>query len=405
MKSRFFVIILSIIFLFCGCNNTGKTETKTKSSESKEKNATIEEIKAIWINYNELNEIINKSADSNALKNNISDVVQKCAKLGLNRIILHVRAFSDAYYMSEIFPINKHLIGKISKDINFDPLKVFCETAHENNLKIDAWLNPYRISYNNDIDKIDNSSFFKEMLSKGNDIAVIKNGIYYNPASEKAQKLIIDGVREILKNYSVDGIHIDDYFYPSADVNFDKASYSDYQKEGGKLGLAQWRRENVSSLVAQVYSVVKSHNEKCIFSISPGGDINKNYTEYFADVERWCSESGYADLIIPQVYFGFENEKMPFEKVVSEWEKIAANGTVKLGFGLACYKYKKADEYAGAGRNEWINSEDIISRQILSVRQQKNYAGFYLYSYSSLFSSKNDEINKIGLQNIESVIY
>lgn len=402
MKKRFFAIVSVLLFLLCGCSNNVEKETKIESPDS---NNNQKEIKAIWINYNELNEIIDKSLNRNDLKNNINEVVLNCKNLGVNRIILHMRAFSDAYYMSELFPINKHLSVKIKQDNKYDPLKLFCEIAHENGLQLDAWLNPYRISYNNNINEIDNSSFFKELLDNGNDISVIESGIFYNPASQKAQKLIIDGVREILKNYDVDGIHIDDYFYPVAGESFDKESYSAYVKSGGSLSLAEWRMENVNSLVAQIYSVVKVHNESCLFTISPSGNINTNYNEYFADVKRWCSESGYADYIIPQVYFGFENEKFPFEKLVSDWEALADSSTVKLCYGLACYKCKSEDEYAGSGKKEWLNSDDIISRQISYIAKQKNYGGFCLYSYSSLFSPKNAEKNKKELQNIKSVIY
>ena len=157
---------------------------------------------------------------------------------------------------------------------------------------------------------------------------------------------------------------MDDYFYPLTSSEFDKTEYDTYKKNEGKLRFSDWRRENVNSLVSSIYSLVHSYSENIVFSISPSGDINKNYSSYFADVKLWLEEEGYADMIIPQLYFGFENETMPFEKVALKWMKLNRDDSVKLVFGLALYKEGQADELAGKGKNEWVENSDIIQRQI-----------------------------------------
>ena len=97
-----------------------------------------------------------------------------------------------------------------------------------------------------------------------------------------------------------------------------------------------------------------------IFSISPSADIEKCKNVFFCDVEKWCREEGFVDLIIPQIYYGFENETMPFEEIVNEWLSVEKDENVKLYFGLAVYKCGATDENAGSGKNEWKENNDII---------------------------------------------
>lgn len=403
MKYKLIAFLLVICFLFSSCNlfNTYEDEKNKINIDSEN------EFRAIWLNYNELCSIINSSENSSELEKNIKNIVNNCKSSGLNRIILHVRAFGDSYYNSEIFPVNECMSDKLKSDKKYDPLEIFCRIAHIENFKIDAWINPYRISYSDDTDKLPENSLVKKMLdsdNSGQDVVVFEQGIFLNPASQKAQGLILSGVREILEKYDVDGIHIDDYFYPTTDSAFDKISFEAYTENNGKLELAQWRRENVNSLVSQIYSAVKAYSESVSFSISPGGNIDSVENECYADVKLWCSQSGYADFIIPQIYYGFENEKMPFESVVNSWTEIADKTKVKLCFGLACYKCGNADEYAGVGINEWIDGFDIVSRQIVTLRGLEDYCGFCIYSYSSLFDAKNDENSNLQLHNIKNVL-
>ncbi len=399
MRKKAIIFILVFCLLSGGCRNSGGAE---KDGETEKPKST--EIKAVWVSYSELDDIIKSSDSAESLKNNIKTVVLNCKSLGLNRIILHTRAFADSYYLSSVFPEADSLSQKIKKDKNFDPLKMFCEICHENEIKTDAWINPYRVSYSNKTDDLPDKSPIKNMLSdKSDDVVVTDDGIYLNPASLGVQKLILDGVREILGNYEVDGIHIDDYFYPETDESFDKQSYENYKNENGKLNLEDWRRENVNNLVSQLYSTVKSYGDDKLFSVSPSGDIEKNYNEFFADVELWCSQKGYADCIIVQAYYGFENDKLPFEQLVGDWEKAADANLIKLCFGLACYKSGSEDIYAGSGINEWKEHNDVISRQISFLKLKEKCSGICLYSYSSLFSD-SAAISDDELKNIKNVL-
>ena len=113
------------------------------------------------------------------------------------------------------------------------------------------------------------------------------------------------------------------------------------------------------------------------------GDIEKNFSTYYVDVKLWMREKGYADIIIPQVYYGFEHEKMPFEKTAGKWLESERAEGVDMLCGLAAYKQGVADELAGSGSNEWINSSDVIERQ-KKYADNSLYSGYVLFSYNNI---------------------
>ena len=213
---------------------------------------------------------------------------------------------------------------------------------------------------------------------------VLSNGIYYNPASTENHKLILDGVREIIGKYDIDGIHIDDYYYPTTEASFDKAQYDAYRNAGGTLSLSKWRISNVNGFVLSLYSTVKTADSSLIVSISPSGQIDKTLNEAYADCRHWLSQKGYADIIIPQIYFGFNHQTEGFSKLLNQWASLPRHSSVKLVCGIAAYKCAKSDAYAGAGKNEWTQSTDILARQTKAIRSNKNYSGVAVFSYSDL---------------------
>jgi uncharacterized lipoprotein YddW (UPF0748 family) len=144
----------------------------------------------------------------------------------MTAVFLQVRPTADALYKSDIFPWSRFLTGKngLAPQNNFDPLEFWIQEAHNRNLELHAWINPYRISGTSyDMEKLSPDNPARKMYEQNrNDIYFSTQGIYYNPASERVQKLILDGVREIVNKYNVDGIHIDDYFYPSTETVIDE---------------------------------------------------------------------------------------------------------------------------------------------------------------------------------------
>lgn len=359
------------------------------------------EQKGFWITYLEYMSIM-KNKSKSSFKKSVETYFDNIAALGFNTVYVQVRAFGDAYYNSSLFPSGEQFNGTIGTDNSFDALQVMIECAHTRGLSLHAWVNPMRLMTAAQIQGIDNSYQIKKWYKSNNGTYIVEtNGrLYLNPAYSDVTDLIADGISEIVSNYDVDGIQIDDYFYPTTAASFDKAAYS---ASGTSLSLSNWRISNVNNMVKKLYSAVHSVNDTVMFGISPQGSLENNYDELYADVRTWCSESGYCDYILPQVYFGFENVALPYDKIIKEWSGMVTNRNVKLVIGLAAYKIGAADNYAGqSGKNEWLNNSDIMARQISSAQELPNYGGVALYRYGSIFEPTSDVAAQVDkeLKNI-----
>ena len=387
MKRVMCLLLAMLTLSSCGIIEKSKTEKKP----------TGKEISAVWISYTELSMKDENGGDEDSFRDKITEMFDNCAQLGINTVFAQVRPFCDAMYPSEIFPWSAYLTGYQGDPVYYDPLEIMVEEAHERGLGLHAWINPFRVSFDTDTDKLSEKNPAKKLLrdEKTKDrVVTADGGLYLCPASTENHKLIIDGVREIIRNYEVDGIHIDDYFYPSTDIGVDKTYYDEYKKNGGALFYDKWRLDVISSFVSQMYTAVKNERNDCIFSISPAGNINNNYEEEYADVERWCSEKGYCDWMIPQIYYGFENEALPFDKACKSWSELDKSDDVRMIYGIPAYKVNGEDEEFKAGGG-------IIEKQISVAKATDNYGGVAFFSYSSLV----DPDCKREFENIKSSVF
>lgn len=351
-----------------------------------------------WLSYIELS-VTKERKDEGEYKKYITEIFKNMKELSVSDVFVHAVAFADAFYTSDILPQSSYVSLRSTP---FDVFAIVCDIAKEYDINVHAWINPYRISTKNDISNLeDNSLPVMWYNNQSDDVVVLQEGIYFNPASINAQSLILNVVKELFQKYDISGIHIDDYFYPENGEDFDKEQYEAYKQNGGTLSLADYRREQVNSLVKSLYSTVKSFGESKLFSISPCADIEKNYNKLYADVYSWCSEKGYCDIIIPQIYFGFLNSTMPFEETLIKWKNICTTDNIKLVPGLALYKIGQADNFAGSGKDEWIENEELLKQQIECLRKH-SCDGFALYSASYINFSKT--FAKTQLNNIKSVV-
>lgn len=353
---------------------------------------------AVWLSYLEL-KMPEPGMEREQYAGYIDSLLENAGKLGIRNVLVHAVSFSDAIYPSEIYPSSNLFAEKRGDKLPFDALSVVIERAERLGMRVHAWINPYRIQSVFDIDGLCESETAYRLYQSGSgDVIRAGDGLYYNPASERTVRLVTDAVRELLSGYELSGIHIDDYFYPETETGFDKKQYEAYQADGGELTLDDWRRENVNTLVRSLYAAVKDFGEDKIFSVSPSGDIEKNRTVHYADVRLWLKEDGYCDVLIPQLYYGFDNESQPFEKCLDEWI-TAACGNTRLYVGLAVYKIGKTDEYAGeSGKNEWINNCDIIAGQVKTAIG-RGADGFCLYSIKFVNFQEKE------IQNLYNMIY
>lgn len=378
---KFILVLLAVIMLFSSCTFT--VETKEDKTENNQK------FVGVWFTYNEIKDLCNNCNSEVELKEHINEIFTEIKKYKVNNIFLHVRAFDDCFYKSSIFCVSDYCKDN-DGNLKFDILYHFIKAAKEFNISVHAWLNPYRIRNDIQIDKISKTSYARKLLDEnGNDerIIVTDNSIYYNPSYPDVQNYVLNGIREILENYEVNGIHIDDYFYPTTTEEIDKNIYNDYLNSGGTFKLADFRRNAVNTLISSIYSLVKSYNDDILVSISPSADVEKNYDNYYADVTLWTQNRGYADIIIPQLYYGFEHSTMPFNELLNKWMNLQSENT-RIVIGLAVYKAGKEDIYAKSGSNEWLENTNIIANQINAIYNSNAYgwsyfSASYLYKYSS----------------------
>ncbi len=364
-------------------------------------------MRAVWVSYIELDELFQKNKTVEQAKQAIDTMMREIAVRNLNTVFFHVRANSDAYYQSAYF----QPASCVKKLINagFDPLAYAVESAHKQKLQLHAWINPYRIGTQ--------ASYSVSGVPTFSETAGGVTKYYYVPTSAAAQKLIINGVREVLNNYAVDGVQYDDYFYPpdvlkdTEAATFEQNDYNAYCDAGGTLSVADWRRAAVNALIASTHSVAAQ--AKCVFGVSPALNAQHTYEKLYADPLKWLAQSGYVDYLCPQLYTGFKHKSSPFNTMVDTWLAYERHSSVKLYFGIANYKAGLLeDTWAGtAGINEWATNSDILKRQVLYLRSKK-VDGLALYSYSYLFPSQKDGLsatNKVSIaitevENLLSVL-
>ena len=355
-------------------------------------------MRGVWIScYDHINASGKTETEYLSETDKMFKTIKKC---GLNTAFVHLRAFSDAFYKSDIFPYSSYIAGNQGSLLPFDPFEIMLKSAEKHGISVHGWINPFRISSKTDVSALSEKNPAKKILDSGNtngEICILDNGIYYNPTCESNHRLILDGVREIIEKYDIDGIHIDDYFYPSTDERIDKKQYDTYLSQGGRLSLSEWRTINVNAFVAALYSAVKSVNKDLTVSISPSAKIEENKNKLFADCELWLSSEGYADLIIPQIYFGFNHETLPFSETFEKWGSLKKNPSVKLACGIAAYKCDENYGYLNDNeKNDWQSKKNNLAMQVLFCRKNENYCGFVLFSYGDLKKQNcEEEINNL----------
>lgn len=341
-----------------------------------------EEVRSIWISYLELGTLLTGKSEAE-YRTNMAEAFDNCVDFGLNTVVLQVRPFGDAIYPSRYFPQSYLFTGTEGAvgAAPFDALAIAVEEAHKRALQIEAWINPYRVRSAGGKPLHPTNPALKLLESGG----AVKMGelISYNPDNAKeAQALIVNGVIEIVENYAVDGIHFDDYFYPTTDPAFDSGDYLAYQGFGGKKDLAGFRRENVTQLMQQVHGAIQKTKPEVLFGISPQGNMENNLNKQYVDVAE-IVKKGYIDYLCPQMYFGFANSSCPYQATVEFFDALCRDTDVQLYVGLCTYKFGKPDTWAGAGKDEWIGTTDILSRQVSAARKLQEYGGFALYRYDS----------------------
>ena len=352
-------------------------------------NSSETEMRGMWISFLDLKEPLKKE-NKEEFSDEIEKIYDNCISMGINTVFVHVRPYGDSIYPSEFFNMSSFC----NPNAEYDALKIMTKKAKEKKLSFHAWINPMRTVATEEIKDISKEypirQWYDDSLLKARNLFEYEGRVYLNPASDEVRNLITDGVKEILKKYDVDGIHIDDYFYPPLlPASYDEAYYNDYLANGGDKSLKAWRQENTTKMVKELYDTVKGKRKKLIFSISPTGNTYYNEHNIYADIKTWCTEHGYCDYIIPQLYYGFENEVLDYITALNEWNEFVNHDNVNLVIGLAAYKVGAEDKNSGSGINEWKVNDDVLSRQVKALKEYENVNGVVFFRYDSLFYEAN----------------
>lgn len=369
----------------------------SKPTENEYDYKELDEMRGIWIPFMSL-DMKGTDYSESAFKSKFDNIVEQSKAYGLNTLVVHVRPYGDSLYPSEIFPWSHLLTGTQGNNPGFDPLAYMVEKTHAEGLEFHAWVNPLRIQSKETPSILAENNPYNQWRNDNdtsNDDYVVDfdNGKYYNPAYPQVQAKIISGIREIVKNYKVDAVQFDDYFYPTQDPSFDKVAYDKYCSKINNgavaLSLQEWRTNNINTLISGVYSAIKDENNKVKFGISPQCNI-QNDINMCADVYTWGSVSGYVDYLCPQVYVSFTHPTLTFDKSAKQWKDLVSNENVKLYYGLAVYK-AGSDVDSGT----WQGSSDILKQQIEYGRSLDS-DGFMLYSWDYMNTEQTkEEVNNV----------
>lgn len=330
-----------------------------------------DEFRAVWVaTVYRLDYPSRATTDPAVLKRDADAILQGCVDMGMNAVILQVRPSADALYPSELYPWSKYLTGTqgTAPKNGFDPLAYWVERAHALGLELHAWINPFRITKGGAAEFQALTADHPAKLHP--DWVVEYEGDYYfNPGLPEVREYIVRGAEELARKYDIDGIHLDDYFYPGSGFD-DGAAYAKYGKGFSNIG--DWRRDNVNQLVKTLGERIHAIDPGLSYGISPSGvwadksslpqgsNTTGGYESYYAsyaDSRKWVKE-GWIDYICPQIYWYIGHKSMDYAAVARWWADTVKGTGVSLYIGMADYLAGNSDP-----KSPWYGTA-AIERQL-----------------------------------------
>lgn len=312
---------------------------------------------------------------------------------GMNAVIVQVRPAADAFYPSTLEPWSQWLTGVQGRAPSpfYDPLQFMIEESHKRGLEFHAWLNPYRANFN-----VRSASIASNHITRVHPDWFVTYGDtkYFDPGNKQAQQHVVNVVKDIVRRYDIDAIHMDDYFYPYRIAGKEFPDYTSYKISGTTLLREDWRRSNVDSIIKALNTVIKKEKPYCKFGISPFGVWrNKdrdpegsntkagqtNYDDLYADILLWLEE-GWIDYVAPQLYWEIGHKLADYQELINWWSLHSYGRHVYIGHGI----YRSGERNAA-----WKNPKELPN-QLKLLRQYPSVQG------SIYFSSKSFDRNPNG---------
>ncbi|MGM9899252.1 MAG: glycoside hydrolase family 10 protein [Bacilli bacterium] len=356
----------------------------------------------------------------------LSKMIENIASYNINTIIFQVRPMSDAFYPSKLNPWSRFITGVEGQDPGFDVFAYVIETAKKYNIKVHAWMNPYRVSSASLEQLGKTKEEFLETLATNNFARLhpehtIVDGagkIILSPSHPEVIDFVTKSIIEVAENYDIEGVHIDDYFYPYAKIP-ETNEHEDYLKYRAceSQTLDDFRRMNVDIMIKNIHDELKNlfskTGKKVQFGISPFaiyrthssiveggwecGSYNSKgalqcYSELYSDVYKWMKEH-WIDYVVPQIYFPFERQDVTYHDLTRWWSNIAKETDTILYIGTGLYQM---------GSNEFWQNPDEIVNQLAFNQNFENIAGSIFFTYHDLVKGQN-EIKDQSLDKIKNI--
>lgn len=319
----------------------------------------------------------------------INAVLDTAKALNMNAVFVQMRTQCDALYSTTLAPWSKSLRGTmgVAPSPLYDPMQYWIAGAHQRGLEFHAWLNPYRALTGTGV-----GSSTHVTVTRPDLIITYNNAKYLDPGKVDSQTIFNNVVADIVTRYDVDGIVFDDYFYPYPDgvTSFpDSATYNAYTAAGGTLSLANWRRQNVDTMVLQIANTIKSIKPTCKYGIGPFGIWKpgnpagvvglSSYDEIYADTKKWIN-LGWLDYICPQLYWKISSTGQPYNSLTTWWTQ---QNLMNRHVYISNAAYKVAD---GTG-TAWVSQE--ILDQINSTRNIAGATGNVFYNWTVMRNNRD----------------
>ncbi len=371
-----------------------------KGANSNYKPLNYDKMKGIWISQFDFNRVYSENGnqrDEKSYRELLGTALDNVKALGFNTVIVQMRPNADSFYPSQYYPWSHFINGSYGKFADYDPIKIFIEEAHNRDLSYQAWINPMRGMTLENAAKLDEAYPMAQWMrdeSKKRYLFVgkyaDKEAYYLNVYYEEVRNLIINGAAEIVRYYDVDGVHMDDYFYPGEDEAMDDVEFAAEQAKNPEYTLKEMRYESLSKLVSGIYSAVKAENKNVLYGIAPAGNLNNVRKFYYADVDTWCSKPGYIDYIMPQIYWGFDHPICPFAETYQLWADLCCDSVkfmAGLTFANAIYGYDEVHY------DEFKNNKAVYRKTFEYINAQKSFEGFSVFCYQYYFDAITNMAN------------
>ncbi|MET0638112.1 MAG: family 10 glycosylhydrolase [Chitinophagaceae bacterium] len=313
-------------------------------------------------------------------------------KNGMNAVIVQVRPSADAFYPSDFEPWSQWLTGVQGRAPfpYYDPLAFMIREAHKRGMEFHAWLNPYRASFNSSV-----TSIAKNHITRTHPYWFVTYGgkKYFEPSNKEAQDFVVKVVRDIVRRYDIDAIHMDDYFYPYRVPGKEFPDAAAYLRSGTTLAKADWRRSNTDSIISKLSVAIKQEKSWVKFGISPFGvwrNITQdpdgsrttagttNYDDLYADILLWL-ENKWIDYVVPQLYWEIGHRLADYRELVEWWSNHGFGRHVYIGHGI----------YRATEKNAAWKRRDELPEQIRLLRSFPGIHGSAYFSSRSFDSNPN----------------